>query len=522
MTAAPLTAAGLVREIRYRQLLIVVLAGGMALLLTLAAGSLAGAERTQVVLPALICAAIPLLIWRKFSTAVFGLVLLAFLIEQYHVGVTGGDITDRVPLFTSLSDGVGLSGVYLNPFELALAGVMVVLLLRIGLHRTHIPRTHVTVAIAGLLVAVAFGAVHGLGSGGDYKLVLWETRPYVYLATMYLFTVQLPADRRLLRTLLWVFVAGVAVKTAQGLVLTVSILRVAHRPDTLMTHEDSLFFMLFAALVAALWLFQQRGRLRTVTTALLPAVFIVNLANNRRISWLMLGGMLVLLLVVGWVRLPNKRGFILAVVGALAVVLPVYLPLYWNGSGFLSQPARALRSAISPSNRDDLSDQYRVAEDANLRLAIRRSPILGTGYGIPLQYAVNIVDLTDIDPFIKYLPHNDILYVWWRLGLVGAFVFWVFVGGACTMAARLVRSADRELALFGAFCLCALLGYLLLGYLDMGLYWFRVAVFMGCLLGVMQRMMESPASAAATVLTAPSAEREPRAPRARRPVLVAG
>ena len=52
----------------------------------------------------------------------------------------------------------------------------------------------------------------------------------------------------------------------------------------------------------------------------------------------------------------------------LAVVCAVYFPLYWNktGGGTLSQPARAVRSTVSPDPRDESSNLYREQENANL------------------------------------------------------------------------------------------------------------------------------------------------------------
>ena len=48
--------------------------------------------------------------------------------------------------------------------------------------------------------------------------------------------------------------------------------------------------------------------------------------------------------------------------GGLAVALvvsAVYFPAYWNKTGGLAQPARALRSMVAPDPRDALSDLYR-------------------------------------------------------------------------------------------------------------------------------------------------------------------
>jgi hypothetical protein len=73
-----------------------------------------------------------------------------------------------------------------------------------------------------------------------------------------------------------------------------------------------------------------------------------------------------------------------------------------------------------------------------------------------------------------------------RLGAAGALVFWSVLGLACVSACRLLRAEDPRLAMFGAFVVCALIGYVILGDLDLGFFWFRVAIPIGWLLGVLE------------------------------------
>jgi hypothetical protein len=450
------------------------------------AGSLASANRV-LALPALLVVFLPILAWRRWGLTVLGLSFLALLIEQYRIGVPGGDLTDHVPLFTSLSDGFGLSGIYVNPMEILLATVLLVLLVRAGQRRAALPRTALAASLAILVLAVVAGAVHGVASGGDYKMALWESRPLVYVAVMYLLATQLPDSIGVVSGFLWMFVLGVAVKTFQGLYLIIVSLAGGHSlGDYLLSHEDSVFLVLFMVLVVGLWLFSIPGPLRRVSTALLPVVLLVDLANNRRTSWLQLGACLLVLLLVAWIRLPERRKLAAVILITIAVGMAIYLPLYWGHTGLLAQPARAIQSTFAPSARDASSDLYRQVENANLQINIMRSPVIGVGYGIPIDYAIPMVDLSRIDPFIRYIPHNNILYIWMRLGILGALVFWSFIGFAVVSACRLLRARDMRLALYGALVLCAVINYLIMGYLDLGLFWFRVAIFMGLMFGTLE------------------------------------
>src|SRR5262249_30216629 len=159
-----------------------------------------------------------------------------------------------------------------------------------------------------------------------------------------------------------------------------------------------------------------------------------------------------------------------AVAGAIAFA--IYLAFFWNTNGILGQPARAVQAMVAPSERDQQSDLYRVAENANLMLAIRSAP-LGAGFGIPIDYVVPIIDLSRIDPFIKSITHDGILYGWMRMGWQGFVLWWAWIGFVMIAAASLIRSKDLRLATFGALAAVCVSGYVIEGYYDFGLFWFR-------------------------------------------------
>jgi hypothetical protein len=57
------------------------------------------------------------------------------------------------------------------------------------------------------------------------------------------------------------------------------------------------------------------------------------------------------------------------------------------------------------------------------------------------------------------------------------------VAAAIIRSCLLVKSGDRELALFGTVAACAVVAYVVQGYNDLGLFWFRIAICLGVLLG---------------------------------------
>jgi len=309
------------------------------------------------------------------------------------------------------------------------------------------------------------------------------------MATMYLLTSIVVKSRATLRGVLWFFVLLTGFKSLQGTFMFFSFARAMNpRPESLLSHEESVFFGIFMVLTVGLWVYGQRGPLRRVATALLPFVLIANMANSRRTAWpIVILGVLTLLLIT-WVTHPAKRRAVGPVLVAISIVSAVYFPLFWNksGTGTLSQPARAVRSTVSPDARDESSNLYREQENANLKLNIQGAGPLGKGFGIPIAYVLPIVDVSNFDPMIKFIPHNGGLWIWMRLGLQGEIAFWVLVGTAVIAGCRLAQSTDTLLSLLGAVTVAALIGYVLQGYQDLGFANMRVAVVLGCLLGCVE------------------------------------
>lgn len=428
------------------------------------------------------------MVWRQPVTGIVLLVFCAAWIEQFKPpkGIAG-DLTDRIPFFTSLSDGVGLQGVYVTPAELAISAIIVIWLIKgIANRELRLPRSHLAGGMVVMVALVALAAVQGVARDADLKALLWEVRPWAYLAVTYILASQLVRTPRALQALMWAIVIGSGLKAFQGVARYWQTRNVFPRPDELLAHEEAVFFGIFMLLTCALWLFGQKGWLRRVATALLPLVVFANLANTRRTAWVILGLGLVGLLPIAWLRFPRRRQLLRSALIGLFVGSLLYVPIFWNSSGVLGQPVRAFRSSIQPSPRDRESNGYRALENANLGVNIRKSAPFGEGFGLPIKYGIPITDIRNRDSFISYVPHDGILYVWMRMGFPGAIAFFFLFGAALVSACRLARAGPNDLALFASLVVCALLAYIVMGYYDLGLFWFRIAIVMGCLLGALE------------------------------------
>jgi hypothetical protein len=438
---------------------------------------------------------VPVALWRRPQIAPLVLIAAALLIEQVGQGVasTGVDepgagdvvLTAHIPVTSSIPLFRGIGSLHMQPVDLLLAGAFVLYLVRsLDWGPRWRPRSHVSRAIGALLCVVIAGIAVGVAGHGDPRVAFMEARPFVYLASAYFLTAVLIRSRAALRAALWMLVAVIGLKALQGLFIFVQIRHLNPRPEAVLGHEEAYTFTLFILLVAALRMYKVEGRLVRAATWVLPLVIAADLVNNRRAAWLILGGGLITLAAVGYCSLPSRRRVLGRTALVTLAICAVYLPTYWNKTGGLAQPARALHSMVAPDPRDASSDLYREQENDNLKYNIEQAGVVGRGFGVPIDYALPIVDISGIDPLITYVPHNGVLYILMRMGLLGAVAMWALIGTGIIAGCRLARSADREIAAVGAVLAGLLVAYALEGATDQGFFFYRIAIVTGGLLGL--------------------------------------
>jgi len=493
-----------VRQFRRRESLKVWLVAVVGVAIA-CAGGLAAAKLGGGRVPAEIAlfplAVTPVILWRWPRACLVGLLAGSTLIEQTYVtvGTHKGPFTEHIALFHSLTKGT-----FLTPAEVLLAALLVVWLMKGGLDRSwHVPRSPLSKAVAALYaVALVVGVGIGEAHHGSLQFALWELRPWFYVGAMYLLVSALFAGRDVVRPLLWTVVLGTGFKAVQGTIIYFTIARhMTPRPEAILSHEESFFFAIFILETAALWLFQIRGPLRVIATLLLPLVVIADLGNARRTAFLLLYAGLAALLVIAFRALPERRSFLLHLDIAVLIIGAVYMGAFWNDQfGSIGQPARAVHSAVSPTARDLSSDQYRDVENEDLILDIHSTKSIGEGYGVKIDYVIPTADIATVDPLILYMPHDTVLYEWYRLGILGEFLLWTIVGFGIIAGCRLVKRTSskaapvgptKEVALVGALAVCAIICWILIGYNDMGLTQLRISTFMGFLLGAVEVLGQS-------------------------------
>ncbi len=461
--------------------LVTVLAG---LLLLILPGSLSVSIALGVAVPALL-----VWLWRAPVRGVYILVAAAVMLElQYAAVPYPDDIGHYLPFFQDLSTWTHVGGLAFSMAEIFMLLVLLIWILKGIAERTLRFRPGTLLLPLGLYgLMVAVGEFHGLTSGGDFRISLYEIRAQAYMLVTYILACNLVTSRRALDHLLWIIVLGAGIRGVQGTWrLYITLHGSLHSVESLFDHDQSYFFNAFLSYFPILLLYGGSTRLKRVMLAFLPFVVISNLANQRRAAMLALGLGLVVLLLVTAVALPARRRLITKICLVAAVILPPYYLYYANKDGLLAQPARAIASNFTPTARDAGSNLYRVNEDKDILTTMRTSPIIGVGFGKPMLTPYPLADISGIYIFWNILPHDSILWIWMRLGTIGFLVFWILIGAAIIQATRLVvRLDDPYRKGWALLILLLVLQEVVFGYLDLQWTNWRDLILLGVLLALL-------------------------------------
>ncbi len=351
-------------------------------------------------------------------------------------------------------------------------------------------------------VALLIGLVRGVVGNGDMYIGAWEIRYLLYVPACYV------VARAALRTpehvagLLRVGLAAATLFAIEGAYRRVALIDTGQLgviSEFAYEHEDALFLSVFVLLSLSAFVFSAFRRVRILGMLFAPLTLYTLLATERRAGIIvLLVGIIVIALTTLFVK---RKAFILAAL-PMVMITGLYLGAFWNASGVLGQPARAIKSLYEPDARDAQSNLYRVLETVNIDVTIHSDPLLGVGFGRPFIMAASLPDLSAWWPFFYYETHNNILWIWLKTGAIGYILFWVMIGGALSRAAFAAkRLLDPTLRCAALFCLVAIIGTIVFAYVDLGLVSGRVTVLLGTALGILGVVERIDRTSARPVLT---------------------
>jgi O-Antigen ligase len=371
------------------------------------------------------------------------------------------------------------AGTLISPMEILLLITLAVWLLQ-GTARRKLDwrRGQLWAPMVLFVIALLVGMVHGVLTGGDFHIGLWEGRALFYVFICYILAANTVRTEGHLAVFTGLIVVCNAVFAAEG---AFRHLALDVKGDGAFEHTDVIFLGAQLALALAQNVFGGPRWQRILGLLTCPLVMYTLLATERRAAYIaiMVGlaaSVLVLLLA------KRKAFFIISV--PVIIVSAIYFPVFWNNAGLLGQPARAVKSLSQPDERDAASNFYRDLEKIDVQAGIAGDPLFGVGFGQPFPFVVDLPDLS-FWQFWHYEPHHNILWVWLKTGAIGFALFWGLMGTAIARSAYLaikLRTPNaRSVALL---TLAGIVMTLVFCYVDVGLVSGRVTIFLGTLMGI--------------------------------------
>jgi O-antigen ligase/polysaccharide polymerase Wzy-like membrane protein len=461
---------------------------GIALALVSAAVIVAsdGPNLLVVLLPVVLVA---LAVLARPIVGVYLVFAAAILFEQY-------EITGLTPITTQFHIFQNISGYTDLPIRVSAADLLMLLTLgsfaarHIGRRREAVRIGAFGKPIAAFLAAFGLGLVIGIarGSGWDPNAVFQELRGGPgQMCLMYFLTVNLVRDRRQVAVLTWELVILIGVKSLQAILNYQQAQSLGLQLEAVTGHEDIIFFDLVIALLALIALSRARTKLRYALLVVVPLAIGAELVTERRVAFIALGAVL---LVVGLLYLADGSVRRAVMVGTItAVVAAAYLAAFWDDSGPLGQPARAISGLIDPSSlseRDQNSNHWRDIENRNIAFTIQQLPLTGVGVGQEYLFREEPPSLGDAKYFFwRNITHNTLLWFWLKAGPLGGFVLWFLVARILLLGSTwYARLRGSDLRWVVALPVMATVVWVTFAAVEPAMTFSRGLIVLGALLGL--------------------------------------
>lgn len=379
----------------------------------------------------------------------------------------------------------GVSGSVISPLEAILLLSLATLLVRRILGEPGFRGGALWRPMLVFAGALGVGLAYGIVNGGAPYIAMWEVRFLLYIVVTYFLAVnsiRTKTDLRLLTACILLATTAYAVEGAYRKIALIDTGRLTQDLEDAWGHDSAIFISHAIMLVAAQWAFGGQSWQRRVGLLAVPILIFTLMASHRRAGNVTL---IVSFLVYSLVFLvANRKAFFLLATPVLLCGM-LYFPLFWNNTGLLGQPARAVRSMITPDARDQSSNYYREVEKVNVRATIMAYPIMGVGFGREFLFVIPLADLS-FWTFWRYEPHNNVLWVWLKIGAIGFTCFWTLMGTAIVRAAHLARTLrGRDERSFALFALAVVVSSLVFCWVDTGLTFPRFTTILGAALGAL-------------------------------------
>jgi len=328
-----------------------------------------------------------------------------------------------------------------------------------------------------------FGFVRGTVGGGLFNFAVWEGRFMIAMMVCFFIAANVTRQRVHVRELVnVVFIACIfsAIEGAWRRSALIDAGLLGDAQESWYGHDNVVFWGAFVILVLVQQAYGAPRWQRILGPILAIVTMYTTMVSERRSGYIsLIAAFLIITLIF---LITHRKAFFLISV-PIIVASAIFLPLTWNASGPIGQPARAIRSINDPDPRDAMSNLSRDLEKINIRATIASDPVLGVGFGRPYLLVAQIPDISWWVLW-QYATHAQILWIWLKTGAIGFTGFWILLGSGLSRGAINARFLkDRDLRVFSVLCMIGIVTAVGFSWVDVGLVGPRVPCFLGTLLG---------------------------------------
>lgn len=330
---------------------------------------------------------------------------------------------------------------------------------------------------------ITTGLVYGITHQADRKIALWEVRVIYYLPAMLILTSNHIKTRKQLNILIWIIMGALFFDACNGFIYVATVLNFNTRSvEAIAEHSFSVHLNTAFVLLINVWMFRASQAKRIVLPLMMPIMLFSYFANQRRASFITLT---IALLLIAFVLYYTHRRIFWLIIPAATVLGIVYVIAFWNSTGGIGMPARAIRSVIAPQQggRDDASNVYRVIENINTKFTIKSRPLTGVGFGNKFYIIAPMPDISFFE-WWQYITHNSILWMWMQTGAGGFISMLMLVGTAIFAGTRsLWRMPGGDMSAIVFTATLYVIMHFIYAYVDMS-WEAQSMIYVGIMMGV--------------------------------------
>ncbi len=377
------------------------------------------------------------------------------------------------PFTKNFSSGESLlylnNAVYMSPMESYLGLTFISWLGRAAAQRKW--KFHIGPLFWTAILFISFivlGLIYGIGTGGNIEIALWEARPIFYLPLMLVLTSNLLTRREHVNHLMWAALLALFIEGVIGVyAYFVGLKGDLSFVEAITEHSAAIHMNTLFVYVVGVWIYKGRWRQRFLLLFMIPPVLITYLATQRRAAFMAL--IIALILIVILLHRENRTAFWL-IVPPLALAGLLYIAAFWNGSGTVAMPVKAIKSVVAEDQanaKDQASNLYRLIENVNSSFTIHQKPLTGVGFGQKFYFLVPLPDISFFK-WWEYITHNSIIWIWMKTGVGGFFSMIYLVGTAVMVGVRVLwRMPRNELSAIAMTSVLYIIMHFIYAYVDM-------------------------------------------------------